>query len=124
MQTEPVQAEPPADDADAARHDQEPQTQQIEIQVAPSIHVQLEYAAALTGQTPSGFVIEATRRAISDAMQPRQVIKLNTEQSRIVADLLLNPPDPPPALIEAMHEYDERVATQRAARSAADTRSG
>jgi uncharacterized protein (DUF1778 family) len=62
-------------------------------------------AAELQGRTLSDFVIASTYDAAVRTIEDMQTIRLNTEESRVFAEAVLNPREPTPRLKAAARRY-------------------
>ncbi len=84
-------------------------TARLEARMPAEAYAMLKRAAAIQGRTLTDFVVaaasEAARRAIEDA----DILRLSAEDQRRVADLLLNPPPPAPALVRAAERYRQHT---------------
>lgn len=82
----------------------------IEIRVTPEVREEFEAAAALTGQTLTGFVVQSARNAAAEATREHQILSLTARDRALVAELLLNPPEPAEPLARALRERRSRLA--------------
>ena len=58
-------------------------------------------AAQIQGRSISDFVVAAAQDAANRTIEQAEVIRLSVEDQRKIVELILNPPDPSPALIRA-----------------------
>ena len=76
-------------------------TARLEARLPPDIHAMLKRAAEIEGRTLTDFVVTAARDAAMRTIEEAAVIRLSIEDQRQVADAILNPPKPTPALRKA-----------------------
>jgi uncharacterized protein (DUF1778 family) len=65
----------------------------------------IEHAAALQGRSITDFVLTSVQEAARRAIAEHQVISLTLEDSRVLAEALLNPPAPNARLQESARRY-------------------
>lgn len=84
-------------------------SQRIEARIAPDALAAVKRAAEIQGRSVSDFIVaaawDAAQRTISDA----QVVRLSLEAQTAVADLLINPPTPGPALRRAFEAHRQLI---------------
>jgi uncharacterized protein (DUF1778 family) len=89
--------------------DDSPRSQRIEARIAPDALAVVKRAAEIQGRSVSDFVVAAAwdvaQRTIADA----QVMRLSLEAQEAVAELLLDPPTPGPALQRAFDAHRELI---------------
>lgn len=73
----------------------------LELVITPALHLLLERAAALQGQTLEEFVTQVARQAAEAVVRRDNVIKLSKEAQETVANALLHPPLPNEAMKRA-----------------------
>ena len=76
-------------------------TARIEARIAPAALAIVRRAAQIQGRSISDFVVAAAQDAANRTIEQAEVIRLSLEDQRKIAELILNPPDPSPALIRA-----------------------
>jgi uncharacterized protein (DUF1778 family) len=89
---------------------QEPETSRtarIEARIAPAALAIVRRAAEIQGRSVSDFVVAAAQEAASRTIEETEILRLSVEDQRIVAEAILNPPDPSPALIRAFQRRRE-----------------
>lgn len=82
-------------------------TARLEARLPSDIHALLKRAAELQGRTLTDFVVTAAREAAVRAIEEVEIIRLSAEDQRLIAEAILNPPDPSPALRRAFQRRDE-----------------
>ena len=80
----------------------------LEARIAPDALAVVKRAAALQGRSVSDFVVAAAQEAAHRTIEETEIIRLPVEDQRLLAEALLNPPEPAPALVRAA-EYYRRV---------------
>lgn len=76
-------------------------TARLEARLPLDIHAMLKRAAEIEGRTLTDFVVTAARDAAMRTIEKAAVIRLSIEDQRQVAEAILNPPKPTPALRKA-----------------------
>ncbi len=76
-------------------------TERLEARIAPEAYAVVKRAAELQGCSISDFVVTAAREAAHRKIEEIQVIRLSVADQRMVADSILNPPEPNDALRRA-----------------------
>lgn len=84
-------------------------TARLEARLPVEVHSMLKRAADLQGRTLSDFVITAAQNAARRAIEEAEIIRLSTADQRMLADALLNPPEPTPALRRAAKRYRQAI---------------
>jgi uncharacterized protein (DUF1778 family) len=67
----------------------------------------LKRAAEIQGRTLTDFVVAAADEAACRAIERTEIIRLSIEGQRQIAEAILNPPEPTPALRKAFHRRRE-----------------
>ena len=75
-------------------------TERIEARVTPDIKALLVRAAQLTGEDLSAFIIRCAKREAEETVKNNHIV-LSVRDSLLVAEALLNPPEPSERLIAA-----------------------
>lgn len=73
----------------------------LEARVAPDALAVLKRAAEIQGRSLSDFVVAAAQEAAERTIAETQIIRLSVADQRLLAEALLNPPEPTPALRRA-----------------------
>jgi uncharacterized protein (DUF1778 family) len=89
---------------------QEPtRTARLEARIAPEALAVVKRAAEIQGRSVSDFVVAAAQEAAHRAIEETEIIRLSVEDQRLLAEALLNPPEPAPALVRAAEHYRRLV---------------
>ncbi len=80
-------------------------TSRIEARIAPDALAIVKRAAEIQGRSVSDFVIAAAQEAASRTIEETQIIRLSVEDQRMIAEAILNPPPPSPALQRAAEAH-------------------
>ena len=73
----------------------------LEARLPNDVHALLKRAAEIEGRTLTDFVVSAARQAACQTIEQTEIIRLSVEDQRQIAEALLNPPKPAPALRKA-----------------------
>jgi len=73
----------------------------LEARLPADVHALLKRAAEIQGRTLTDFVVTAARDAACRAIEEAGIIRLSVKDQRRIADAILNPPEPAPALRRA-----------------------
>ena len=84
-------------------------TARLEARLPVEIHTMLKRAAELQGRTLTDFVVAAASEAARKTLEDMEIIRLSAEDQIRVAQAILNPPDPAPALIRAFERHRRLV---------------
>ena len=84
---------------------QQNRTARIEARIAPEALAVVKRAAEMQGRSISDFVVAAAQEAAHRAIAEAQLIRLSVEDQRLFAELLLDPPEPAPALERAREAH-------------------
>jgi len=87
-------------------------TARLEARVPPDLYALLKRAAELQGQTLAGFVVAAAREAAQKAILEGEIIRLSVKDQRQLVEMLLNPPEPTPALRRAFERRRELLGLE------------
>jgi uncharacterized protein (DUF1778 family) len=79
----------------------------LEARLPHDVMARLKRAAEIQGRTLTDFVVAAADEAARRAIQETQIIRLSLEGQRQIAEAILNPPEPAPALKRAVKRYRE-----------------
>jgi uncharacterized protein (DUF1778 family) len=82
-------------------------TARLEARLPAEIHALLKRAAEIEGRTLSDFVVTAAREAACRTIEETDIIRLSVEDQRQIAEAILNPPKPTPALRRAFRRRHE-----------------
>jgi len=85
---------------------QEPtRTARIEARIAPDALAVVKRAAELQGRSVSDFVVAAAQEAAHRTIEETEIIRVSVEDQRRLAEALLDPPAPTPALMRAAEHH-------------------
>jgi len=82
-------------------------TARLEARVPADVHALLKRAAEIQGRSLREFVVTAARDAACRAIEEAEILRLSVEDQRRIAEAILNPPDPAPALQRAFEHRDK-----------------
>jgi uncharacterized protein (DUF1778 family) len=80
-------------------------TERIELRTTPELKDLLKTAAAWEQVDLTSFILRYSISAAEDVLARREERVVSQRDFQRILDLLENPPDPPPALIEAAREW-------------------
>ena len=81
----------------------------LEARVSPDALAVLKRAAEIQGRSLSDFVVAAAQEAAEKTIAETQIIRLSVADQRLLAEALLNPPEPTPALRRARDAHRQLV---------------
>jgi uncharacterized protein (DUF1778 family) len=84
----------------------------IEARIAPEALAVVKRAAEIQGRSVSDFVIAAAQEAAHRTIEETQLIRISVADQRTLAEAILKPPAPTPALRRAAARY-RRVVKSR-----------
>jgi uncharacterized protein (DUF1778 family) len=76
-------------------------TARLDARLPADIHALLKRAAEIEGRTLTDFVVTAAREAAWRTIKETEIIRLSVQDQRRIAEAILNPPAPTPALRRA-----------------------
>lgn len=82
-------------------------TARLEARLPADIHALLKRAAEIQGRTLTDFVVAAAREAAVRAIEEVEIIRLSAQDQHLVAQAILNPPKPSPALRKAFQRRNK-----------------
>ena len=82
-------------------------TARLEARLPNEVMARLKRAAEIQGRTLTDFVVTAADEAACRAIEQTEIIRLSVEDQRQIAEAILNPPEPAPALRKAYRRYRE-----------------
>ena len=85
----------------------------IEARIAPDALAVVKRAAEIQGRSVSDFVVAAAREAANRTIEETHLIRLSVEDQGRFIDLLLNPPEPSPALERARDAHARLIRESR-----------
>jgi uncharacterized protein (DUF1778 family) len=80
-------------------------TTRIEARIAPDALAIVKRAAEIQGRSVSDFVVTAAQEAAQRTIEEMHILRLSVEDQRMLAEAILNPPEPTPALRRAAEHY-------------------
>ena len=84
-------------------------TARLEARLPVEVHALLKRAAELQGRTLTDFVVAAASEAARKTILDMEILRLSAQDQRRVAELVLNPPEPVPALVRAAQRHKNFV---------------
>lgn len=88
-------------------------TMRIEARIAPEALRIVKRAAEIQGRSVSDFIVTAAQEAAQRAIAEAHLIRLSVEDQTRFAELLLDPPEPSPALKRAREAHGQLVRESR-----------
>jgi uncharacterized protein (DUF1778 family) len=82
-------------------------TARLEARLPNEVMARLKRAAEIQGRTLTDFVVAAADEAACRAIEQTEIIRLSLQDQRQIAEAILNPPEPTPALRKAFQSYRE-----------------
>lgn len=74
----------------------------LEARLPADVHATLKRAAEIQGRTLTDFVVTAAHEAACRAIAETDLVRLSLEDQQRIADAILDPPEPTPALERAL----------------------
>lgn len=87
-------------------------TARLEARISADLHAMLKRAAELQGRTMTDFVVSAVQDAAQRAIEQSEVVRLSLADQQRVAQALLSPPAPAPALERAFARRSQLLGDQ------------
>ena len=84
-------------------------TARLEARLPADIHAMLKRAAEMQGRSLTDFVVSAARDAAQRTIEDAEILRLSMQDQRLVAEALLNPPKPNPALRQAFKKRKQLI---------------
>lgn len=84
-----------------------PTTARLEARLPNDVMARLKRAAEIQGRTLTDFVVAAADEAACRAIEQTEIIRLSIEGQRQIAEAILHPPEPTPALRKAFRRHRE-----------------
>jgi uncharacterized protein (DUF1778 family) len=84
-------------------------TARLEARLPGDVHAMLKRAAQLQGRTLTDFVVAAASEAARKTIEDMEIIRLSAEDQARLAEAVLDPPDPAPALVRAFERHRRLV---------------
>ena len=87
-------------------------TARLEARLPNEVYALLKRAAEIEGRTLTDFVVSAARAAACRTIEETKIMRLSVEDQRQIAEALLNPPEPTPALKKAFKRRYELLGLE------------
>lgn len=84
----------------------------LEARLPTDVHALLKRAAEIQGRTLTDFVVSAAREAACRTIEETEIIRLSLEDQQRVAQALLHPPAPAPALKRAFQRHRKLLGSE------------
>ncbi|WP_246298827.1 type II toxin-antitoxin system TacA family antitoxin [Desulfolutivibrio sulfodismutans] len=84
-------------------------TARLEARLPGEIHALLKRAAELQGRSLTDFVVTAASEAARKTIEDMEILRLSADDQLRIAQAVLDPPSPVPALVRAAKRHRERV---------------
>ncbi|EHJ48137.1 protein of unknown function DUF1778 [Solidesulfovibrio carbinoliphilus subsp. oakridgensis] len=84
-------------------------TARLEARLPREVHALLKRAADLQGRSLTDFVVAAASEAARKTIEDMEILRLAAADQRLVAEALLTPPEPAPALVRAFARHGRTV---------------
>ena len=81
------------------------QPARLEARLPNDVMARLKRAAEIQGRTLTDFVVAAADEAACRTIEQAEILRLSVEDQRQIAEAILNPPEPVPALRKAFQKY-------------------
>jgi uncharacterized protein (DUF1778 family) len=85
----------------------------LEARISPAVLAVVKRAAEIQGRSVSDFVVAAAQDAAQRAIEESQIIRLSVADQRALAETILNPSAPTPALRRAQKAHRRLIAESR-----------
>lgn len=86
-----------------------PRQARLEARIAPEVHEMLKRAAEIEGRSLTDFVVAAASAAARQTIAQTEGLHLSGESARFVAELLIEPPPPSPAMQRARADHERLI---------------
>jgi uncharacterized protein (DUF1778 family) len=90
----------------------QPTTARLEARLPNDVHALPKRAAEIEGRTLTDFVVSAARQAACRTIEATEIIRLSAKDQRQIAQALVNPPEPAPALKKAFQRRIELLGVE------------
>jgi uncharacterized protein (DUF1778 family) len=81
----------------------------IEARIAPEALAVVKRAAEMQGRSVSDFVVAAAQEAAQRTVEDAHLVRLSVSDQERVAEMLLNPPEPTPAMKRAFKAHRDLI---------------
>lgn len=79
-------------------------TARLEARLPSEVHALLKRAAEIQGRSLTDFVVSAARDAAFRTIEDTEILRVSVQDQRAIAEAILNPPEPTPALQRAFEQ--------------------
>lgn len=87
-------------------------TARLEARLPTEVHAMLKRAAELQGRTLTDFVVAAASEAARKTIEDMEIIRLSVADQGRIAEAVLDPPEPAPALVRAFERLSSLSADE------------
>src|SRR5258706_11265867 len=98
---------------DRSMSQQQTRTARIEARISPDGLAIVKRAAEIQGRSLSDFVVAAAQEAAYRTIEEVEILRLSAEDQRLLAEAILNPPPPVPALERAFEHHRRLIKRSR-----------
>ena len=84
-------------------------SKRVEARIKADTLILVQRAAEMTDVSVSEFMVAAAEGAARKALEDAYTVHLSVEDQRRFVDLLLNPPEPSPALLRAKEAHENLI---------------
>ena len=84
-------------------------SKRVEARIKADALILVQRAAEMTDVSVSEFMVTAAEGAARKALEDAYTVHLSVEDQRRFVDLLLNPPEPSPALLRAKEAHENLI---------------
>lgn len=84
-------------------------SKRLEARIKPDALILVQRAAEMQGSSVSDFVVAAAEGAARKALEDAYTLRLSVEDQRRFVELLLDPPEPSPALLRAKEAHETLI---------------
>ena len=88
---------------------QQTRSARLEARISSHALAVVKRAAQIQGRSVSDFVVAAAQEAAQKTIEKTQIIRLSVEDQRALAESILNPPKPAPALRRARKSHSRLI---------------
>ncbi len=88
-------------------------TERFEARIAPEALAVIRHAAAIQGRSLSDFITAAAQEVARKTIEEEYIIRLSVEDQQRFAEMLINPPELPPAMLRAREAHTRLIRESR-----------
>ena len=89
-----------------------PSPARLEARLPANVYALLKRAAEIEGRTLTDFVVSAAHDAARRTIEDAEIIRLSLEDQRRIAQAILDPPEPTPALRRAFRRHRDLFGSE------------